>query len=98
MLITTKHLLTFLSNRSPLHIESIHKLIGQRVVSVFGTEFGGRFIPVGLAITTKEEAADYEFVFRSIKEKIGFDFKPQKLVSVAFPAETTNTQAFYIFL
>lgn len=56
-------------------------------MSVFGTtDFGGRFTPVSLAVTVNEEVADYEFVFRSMKENVPFDYKPEKLVSITIPA------------
>lgn len=78
---------SFFNSHRPLHIDTTYTIIRQRAVSVFGTtDFRGQFTPIGLALTMNDQISDYQFIFRSIRENIASDYKPEKLVSIPVPA------------
>ena len=76
--------------------DATYKLIwqGYPVLLVGTTDRAKKFHPFGLSVTVKEEAADFAFIFRSLKNTIAkiceFDYNPTTLIADSSAAITNE--------
>lgn len=87
--VSTKFLLGIGKYSEKMHTDATYKLIwqGYPLLVVGTTDSNRRFHPIGTCVSTYERSADFEFMFRtiknSLKEIFGFEMDPRVFISDA---------------
>ena len=93
---TTKRLLSLTSNTKHIATDATYKLVwqGYPVLMIGTTDRGCHYHPFGLAVCTKEEDSDFNFVFSTLKSVVP-DFAPTEIIADASGAITNGFTQVY---